>query len=46
MISLLLFGLFLVLLLSSVPIAISLGLAATGALFYSGKVSKIGRAHV
>jgi C4-dicarboxylate transporter DctM subunit len=39
MISLLLFGLFLVLLLSSVPIAISLGLAATGALFYSGKVS-------
>jgi C4-dicarboxylate transporter DctM subunit len=39
MISLLLFGLFIVLLLTSVPIAISLGLAATGALFYSGKVS-------
>lgn len=39
MISLLLFGIFLVLLLTSVPIAISLGLAATGALLYSGKVS-------
>lgn len=39
MISVLLFGLFLVLLLTSVPIAISLGLAATGALLYSGKVS-------
>lgn len=39
MISLLLFGLFVVLMLTSVPIAISLGLAATGALLYSGKVS-------
>ena len=39
MISFLLFGLFLALLLTSVPIAISLGLAATGALLYSGKVS-------
>lgn len=39
MISLLLFGSFLILLLVSVPIAISLGLASTIALLFSGKVS-------
>ncbi len=39
MISLLLFGLFILLLLTSVPVAISLGLASTAALIYSGKVS-------
>jgi C4-dicarboxylate transporter DctM subunit len=39
MISLLLFGLFIVLLVTSVPVAISLGLASTAALIYSGKVS-------
>lgn len=39
MISLLLFGSFLVLLILSVPIAISLGLASAVALLYSGKVS-------
>lgn len=39
MISLLLFGCFLVLLILSVPIAISLGLASAVALLYSGKVS-------
>lgn len=39
MISLLLFGLFIALLVTSVPVAISLGLASTAALIYSGKVS-------
>lgn len=39
MVSLLLFGSFLVLLVASVPIAISLGLAASIALLFSGKVS-------
>lgn len=39
MVSLLLFGSFLVLLIASVPIAISLGLAASIALLFSGKVS-------
>lgn len=39
MISLMLFGLFVVLMLFSVPIAISLGLASTLTLLYSGKVS-------
>mgnify|MGYP001454548263 CR=1 FL=1 len=36
MISLILFGLFLLFLVTSVPVAISLGLAATGALLFSG----------
>lgn len=39
MISLLLFGCFLVLLILSVPVAIALGLASSVALLYSGKVS-------
>lgn len=39
MISLLLFGSFVLLLVLSVPVAISLGLASSIALFYSGKVS-------
>lgn len=39
MVSLLLFGSFLVFLIASVPIAISLGLAASFALLFSGKVS-------
>ncbi|NYT24556.1 TRAP transporter large permease [Alcaligenaceae bacterium] len=39
MVSLLLFGCFLALLVASVPIAISLGLASAVALLYSGKVS-------
>ncbi len=39
MVSLLLFGCFIVLLIISVPVAISLGLASTIALIYSGKVS-------
>src|SRR5699024_1933965 len=38
-VSLLLFGCFIVLLIVSVPVAISLGLASAAALLYSGKVS-------
>lgn len=39
MVSVLLFGCFILLLIASVPVAISLGLASTLALLYSGKVS-------